>query len=86
LRLLRNPRGPNVGGHELDLEQAAVATIGLTRAGVDELQVSVGSQAVVEPTMSVLPDPEGPGFAWLALAGGILLLVGGILVRRIVRR
>jgi hypothetical protein len=66
-----------VGGHELDPEQAAAETIGLTDAGVAAVQVSIGSQAAVEPTMSVLPDTGGPGFAWLALAGGVLLVIGG---------
>jgi LPXTG-motif cell wall-anchored protein len=72
-----------VGDHELDLEQAAVATIGLTRAGVDEVQVSVGPEAAVEPPVSLLPDTGGPSFAWLAPVGGVLLVIGGILVRRI---
>jgi rare lipoprotein A len=79
-------RGPAAWtGNNLDLSRGAAEAIGLTSVGVATVHVSVGSQAAVKPTMSVLPDSGGPPL-WMLLVAGVLLVIGGILVRRIIGR
>jgi LPXTG-motif cell wall-anchored protein len=54
-------------------------------ADVAVVQVSIiGSRPAVKPPVSVLPDTGGP--PWMALAAGVLLVIGGILARWVIKR
>jgi hypothetical protein len=58
----------------------------MTNAGPtpEQVRAEIERLEAVEPSLSVLSDTGGPGFAWLALAGGVLLVIGGLLLKRII--